>query len=654
MLLSEALQIWFCFSYKAKKTGLKKTLNNSDFGKFFVIKIEEIISLNGYYASQILKYPQKFVSILRYADKRIHSCTFYRKEPLYLDKKTLILFDHFFKRFPEIFYNKIPKLCSNLVGRLIFIQGIIVREGSVLIEKYKRTLNKNPKKRVENIKSRFSNQKIKTFVDRILFTSEVDCSAIEFKTVKIITKFKSKKEGGKIGLTFTNILLIGKMASLCRTGKNISIWGIVKKNSKKFQKIDKNLNSNLWIEAISIFFQRKIFFFEKILEKTESNFINFLTFSQDSKIKGNEYIFIRKIFSKFLSRKFSNIFKISILLSFLGGSQKKSFYCFDRGSINICFMQNDFNCFYNLFYQIRKIFKNSLYILTNNKIKSEFLLCKQKVLPYFTQRNIFDRFLRNSLILFIDYIDFSNFNKSNLLYSLTYKNVSKIFYKGNCFKIKKPYSVLVNVKFNQFFPFNKKKNQSVFNLKNLLSFFDVIIHIQEHIFISKNTIIPFFSPLQNINEKFSHEKFKKFSDKYDLKSLSINNISKYLSYVKSFKNPAISIGAEQLMILWYLSEFCKKVYSNPGIFFLEKLIKFAQANTKLYNRDIVLVQDTLLSISILEKFFFNSSFLKNQNLLRKKPCNDGIRGNRTTNRFKLIETFKATIKINTCNSNINF
>jgi len=212
----------------------------------------------------------------------------------------------------------------------------------------------------------------------------------------------------------------------------------------------------------------------------------------------------------------------------------------------------------------------------------------------------------------------------------------------------------VNVKLNRFFPSNKKKNQSLFNLKSLLSFFDVIIQIQEHIFISKNTIIPFFSPLQNINEKFSHEKFKKFSDNHDLKSLSINNMSKYLSYVKSFKNPAISIGAEQLMILWYLSEFCKKVYSNAGIFFLEKLIKFAQANTKLYNRDIVLVQDTLLSISILEKLFFKSSVLKNQNLPRKKSYNEEIRGNCQTNRFKLIETFKATIKINTCNSNINF
>jgi DNA replicative helicase MCM subunit Mcm2 (Cdc46/Mcm family) len=141
---------------------------------------------------------------------------------------------------------------------------------------------------------------------------------------------------------------------------------------------------------------------------------------------------------------------------------------------------------------------------------------------------------------------------------------------------------------------------------------------------------------------------------HDLKSLSIINTSKYLSYVKSFKNPSISIGAEQLMILWYLSEFCKKIYSNAGIFFLEKLIKFAQANTKLYNRDIVLVQDTLLSISILEKIFFNSNVLKNQDLPRKKSCNDEIRGNRQTNRFKLIETLKATIKINTCNSNINF
>ena len=83
-------------------------------------------------------------------------------------------------------------------------------------------------------------------------------------------------------------------------------------------------------------------------------------------------------------------------------------------------------------------------------------------------------------------------------------------------------------------------------------------------------------------------------------------------------------------------------------------IKFAQANTKLYNRDIVLVQDTLLSISILEKLFFNSSVLKNQNLPRKKSCNDEIRGDHQTIHFKLIETFRATIKINTCNSNINF
>jgi hypothetical protein len=61
------------------------------------------------------------------------------------------------------------------------------------------------------------------------------------------------------------------------------------------------------------------------------------------------------------------------------------------------------------------------------------------------------------------------------------------------------------------------------------------------------------------------KKFKNFSDMHDLKSLSIINTSKYLSYVKSFKNPSISIGAEQLMILWYLSEFCKKIYSDAGM-----------------------------------------------------------------------------------------
>ena len=651
MFIYEELQIWFCFFIKALKKRLNLNKEPIKFKHFFIIKIEQIVSMNGFYAARILQYPQKFVSILRFADKLIHT----RKNLQDLGQKTLILFDNFFEQFPEIFYNKFPNLYPNLIGRLIFIQGTVVNEGSLLIKRYKRKLIKNQKNKHTICKPNFLSQKKNIFDEDFLTKPENRYSGIEIQNIKMITKCEKFYTENEFEYNLTDISLIGKMASLGKTGKNITLWGIIKRKAEIFSKFKKQLYSKLFIEAISIFFEKKEPFFKKKLWKPESPMINFLLLSQDTKIKGGDRFFIKKLFARFLSKQFSENFKIFILYSLLGGGVEKNFFKVDRDSINLCLVQNFFSAHFNLFYQIRKFFKKTVYLQTNNNENSDYGFYGQR-LSFFSKKKKFQQMLNYSLLFFIDYIQFSCKKKSDFLYSLIYKNSPTIFYRGVKYKIKKPFSIIAVIKpIPTFSYFNSKKIYSVLKLQKLFSFFDIVIPVQEYIFIPDNRVIPFFFQIQKTDNKLSGLKFNNFLKGVGSRTFSILNISKYIRFLKSFRKPIFSFSAEKVLILWYLSDIFKNFYPDISIFFLEKLIKFSQANAKIYNRDIILLQDTMFAISILEKLYLKFYISTNLDLITTKLCYKLIEKNdlKLYKRVYDISDFlKPTLRTNTCNSNL--
>lgn len=653
MFIYEALQIWFCFFIKALKKRLNSNKESTEFKNFFIIKIEQLIGMNGFYAARILQYPQKFVSLLRFADKLIHI----RKNLLNLGQKTLILFDNFFEKFPKIFHKKFPNLYPSLTGRLIFIQGTVVDEGSLLIKRYRRKLIKNQKNKNNPCKSNFSCQKKGIFDEDFLTRPENKYSGIEIQNIKMIIRSENFYPDNKFGCNLTDISLIGKMASLGKTGKNITLWGIIRRKADIISKFKTHLYSKLFIEAISIFFEKKELLFKKKLSDSEPPTINFLLFSQDTKIRGGDRIFFKKLISRFLSKHFSEKLKIFILYSFLGGAVKKKFFKLERGSINLCLVQNFFNTHFNLFYQIRKFFKKSLYLITNNDENSDFVLYGHRI-SFFSKKKILQQMLSHPLFFFIDYIQFSCRKKAGLLHSFIYKNLSTIFYKGVKYKVKKPFSIIAIIKPTQTFPyFNSKKIYSVLKLQKLFSFFDIVISIQDYIFIQNNMFIPFLFPIQKTSNKLLESTFKNFLEEIRSRKISILNISKYLRFLKSFRKPIFSFAAEKLLILWYLSDVFKNFYPDISIFFLEKLIKFSQANAKIYNRDIILLQDTMFAISILEKLYLKFYTPANLDLINTDLSYKLVEKTNSISCKKKSETtksLKTTLRINTCNSNLYF
>ena len=202
----------------------------------------------------------------------------------------------------------------------------------------------------------------------------------------------------------------------------------------------------------------------------------------------------------------------------------------------------------------------------------------------------FTQLLKNPLYFFIDNIEFSNQKKINLVQALTSKKMPIIVFRGDNIKITRPTSVLAIL--TESYPsFNLKKigkNDLALKFKKIKNFFDVFIWSQEHLLTSTNTFLPFFFPLQNKNHRNSFPNVRLFLNNYKSRSFSMSNISRYLCFLKYFKTPIFSLGAEKTLILWYISDVCEDIYPDKKVLFLEKLIKFAQANAKLYNRDMVL------------------------------------------------------------------
>ena len=133
------------------------------------------------------------------------------------------------------------------------------------------------------------------------------------------------------------------------------------------------------------------------------------------------------------------------------------------------------------------------------------------------------------------------------------------------------------------------------------------------------------------------------------KSLTISDFSKYLFFVQSFKNPIFSLGAEKFLVIWYLSDIFKEINSKIRISFLEKLIKFSQANTKLFNRDIVLIQDVLIAIFILKNV--DSSFRSSICINRKSGLKIKNRNFKNFKKYKMkkdnfLEIFKTISRNN--------
>jgi len=397
MHINEALQIWFCFFHKFLKAQWKFFYGSSFFKSFLFVKIEQIIATNGIFAAKILQYPQKFVSVIRYVDKIIQNRKNFLKNVYNLKRKTLIIFDHFFIKFPNIFCNKFPNICPMLIGRLIFIQGIVIQEGSILIKKYKKKLIKNT---TGAFQSNYFISERNTENKKSLINLENKYSGIEFQNIKLLTRFNQFRLDDSSRLIFTNVSLIGKMASLCKIGENITLWGIIRRTVEKFSRINKDLRLNVSIEAVSIFFGKKKQSNVKKVSIPIYPLIDFLLFSQDSKIKENDQVFIKKLFSKFLSRQFSEFFKTVILFSLLGGNSKKSLIKLDRDSINIGFLQNFFGSQYNLFFQIRKFLRNSVYILNHANHNDNYLLCGHKIAFSSKKKKKFGSIIKSQSIFF--------------------------------------------------------------------------------------------------------------------------------------------------------------------------------------------------------------------------------------------------------------
>lgn len=612
MYLKEALQIWYCLFYKLLNAQNFKILNLSLVKKYMIIKIEKIIILNGNYAVQIFQYPRKFISVLRYADKIIHQRSIYFKNLVNEKQKSLILFDHLANKFFKNFRHKLVSIGSLVTGRLIFIQGKVVKKGKIYIKKFERTLLKDQGFFLNSNEACIFDQKKIFPPQKTSLGDKCNNSRIEFQNIRIIKLGKDFHIKNDLELTLIDISLVGKMTTLCKTGQIITVWGIVKQTNEIFQGNKKNSGFNLSIDAVSLFIEKEKNFFKPNNGKISYSTLSFLLFSQDSKIKGEQAIFIKKILSIFLAKKFSEIFKIMILFSFLGGCIKKNLTKTVRNSINICFVQNYFDIQLNLFNQIRKFFKNTVYLSTHPTCKSEFSLNGQPLNLFRGEKKIIKQFLNHPLCLFIDFIDFSDQKKTNLLYSLIYKKASTMIFKKNKIRIVKPFTIFTTLNLPDCSSIKPTESKILkIKSKKIFSFFDIVISPQNFIQFPNNFLAPYFFTTQNSN--LIVQSVEKPIRKNQFRHVSYLNLSKYLIFLKSFRNPKFSSGAEKLLILWYLSNTSRTFMSNIGIFFLEKLVKFSQASTKLWDRDNVLIQDTIFAISVLENLYFC-------NCLNKKNC----------------------------------
>ena len=146
-----------------------------------------------------------------------------------------------------------------------------------------------------------------------------------------------------------------------------------------------------------------------------------------------------------------------------------------------------------------------------------------------------------------------------------------------------------------------------------------------------------------------------FWKKNKLRYFSSFNLSRYLLFLKSFKNPIFSSCAEKLLILWYLSNLNEKISPEIKIIFLEKLIKFSQASAKIFNRDVILLVDGIFAISIIEKLYFNFK-MKNKFNIKEKEIIYFFKHkkNQIFKRNKIFEIFKHINPTSMCNGNLFF
>jgi DNA replicative helicase MCM subunit Mcm2 (Cdc46/Mcm family) len=650
MFQGEALQIWFCLFHKFIKTQYKINFNSSKFKKFLVIKIEQIVELNGFFASRILQYPQKFVSIIKYADEKINKGKIFPRNSFFPQMKTLILFDHIFEKFSHIFSQKYLSLCPRLIGKLVFIQGLVVNEGPVMVKKFERNLIRQQIKFQDHIKSLMN----EFYHPR----SRLENFGIETQDIKIITKFKNFPNQNNLEPIFIVVSLVGKMVEVKKKGKKINLWGIVRKKNEDFLNQKNNLILNLTIEAVSIFLEKKKKLYEKNLKHKVFPLLDFLLFSYDSKIKGSGLNFIKKILSGFLSRKFTEIFKTLILFSLLGGCSKKNLLKLNRNSINICFIQKSFDAQFKLFYQIQKIFKNSAYISDCKNSSSNWFLNEKKVSFFLKNKQSLEQNINKPWFFFVDHIDFWNKKDYDFLGSIILKKSLKFFFKNTKLKIRTPFSVLANLNFDQFFSnFETFENYPSNEVQKFFSLFDIITSFPVFMIIQNKYFVPFFFTLKYTDKKTKIWNLENFWKKNKLRSFSSFNLSRYLLFLKSFKNPIFSSCTEKLLVLWYLSDLNEKISPEIKIIFLEKLIKFSQASAKIFNRDVILLVDGIFAISIIEKLYFNFK-MKNKFNIKKKEKEITYffkhKKNQIFKRNKIFEIFKHINPTSMCNGNLFF
>jgi DNA replicative helicase MCM subunit Mcm2 (Cdc46/Mcm family) len=648
MFQGEALQIWFCFFHKFFKTQYKRNFISSKFKKFLVIKIEQIVEINGFFAARILQYPQKFVSIIKYADEKINKGKIFQGKFLFPKTKSLILFDHIFEKFSHIFSPKYLSLCPRLIGKLVFIQGLVVNEGPIMVKKFEKNLIKPHIKFQDHIKSLMN----EFYHPR----SQPENFGIETQEIKIITKFKNFPNQNNLEPILIVVSLVGKMVEVKKNGKKVNLWGIVRKKNEDFLNQKTNLSLNLSIEAVSIFLEKKKNLYEKNLKHKVFPLLDFLLFSYDSKLKGSELNFIKKIFSGFLPKKFTEILKTLILFSLLGGCLEKKFLKLNRNSINICFIQKSLDAQYKLFYQIQKIFKNSAYISACKNSPSDWFLNGKKVSFFLKSKQSLEQNINKSWFFFVDHIDFWNKKDYNFLCSIILKKSLKFFFKNTKLKIRTPFSVLANLSFEQFFSnFEAFKNYPSKEVPKLFSLFDIITSLPVFMIIENNYFVPFFFTLKYTDKKTKIWNLENFWKKNKLRSFSSFNLSRYLLFLKSFKSPIFSSCAEKLLILWYLSDLNEKISPEINIILLEKLIKFSQVSAKIFNRDVILIVDSIFAISIIEKLYFNFE-MKNGFKIKEKEITYFFRHktNQIFKKYKIFEIFKHINPTSMCNGNLFF
>jgi DNA replicative helicase MCM subunit Mcm2 (Cdc46/Mcm family) len=653
MFQREAVQIWFCFFYRFLKTKSKKNQFCYKLKRYFLIKIEQIVKINGLFAAKILIYPQKLVSIIKYADKKIDRKKIFQRNSIFSQKKVLILFDHIFKKFSPIFSPKCPSLCPNLIGKLVFIQGFVVNEGPVLIKKFERNLKKHQMITSRPAQIDFQDQS-KSFINSFCnLEPKAKYSGIETQNIKIMTKFKNSIYQNKFKPTFIIVSLVGKMVEIKKNGKKVNLWGIVQKKNKSILNKKKNQHLSLVVEAVSIFLEKRRNLNGKILKKMAFPLLDFLLLSCDSKIKGNELNFIKKIVSEFLSDNYTEILKTLILFSLLGGCSKKNLLKINRNSINICFFQNCLDAQYEFFYQIQKISRNSAYIsIRKNSIPSLFLDGK-KISFFLNNKKGLEPITNQPWFFFIDHIEYMNNKDYNFLSSIILKKSLEFFFKNTKLRVKKPFSVLTFVNFTHFFSnFEASQNYHSNEVIKLFSLFDIITYFPTYMSVSNNHIVPFLFSLKYTDKKNKNKNLENFFANKKARSFSRFNLSRYLFFLKSFKSPLFSSGVEKLLVCWYLSDFNGKQYSEIKIIFLEKLIKFSQASAKLFNRDVVLLIDGMFAISIIERLYLKFKIKNNKENESESIIFHKNRVNKILKRYKMFEILKSFHPTNICNSNL--